>query len=159
MTVRVEDELTGTEVMPLVTEFRIPITINHNSVDRTAGEVASDIYPDPKGQGKLIEFRFKLLCDENYFGRYCDVFCASRNDELGHFSCDQAGNIVCLDRFTNPSTNCTECLLAEDCCKYPVIKQINLYRSNCITGQIKSVLLQTVHVQFGSKIQISNQQT
>ena len=59
---------------------------------------------------------FRVTCTENFFGSDCATFCVERDDELGHFTCDSEGNIVCREGYGNPSINCT-CAVAEGCCK------------------------------------------
>ena len=52
---------------------------------------------------------FRVTCTENFYGSDCTTFCMERDDDLGHYTCDSEGNIVCRERFQDPSTNCTEC--------------------------------------------------
>ena len=81
--------------------------------------IANRIYRDPRGQGKFLRLNFELECEDNFHGSDCGTFCVSRDDTFGHFTCDSNGGIVCLSGFTNPSTNCTECVISEGCCKCP----------------------------------------
>ena len=48
---------------------------------------------------------FRVTCTENFFGSDCATFCVERDDELGHFTCDSEGNIVCREGYTGE--NCT----------------------------------------------------
>ena len=52
---------------------------------------------------------FRVACTENFFGSDCATLCVERDDELGHYTCDREGNIVCRERFQDLSTNCTRC--------------------------------------------------
>ena len=63
-----------------------------------------------------IQLSFQVTCTENFFGSDCATFCVERDDELGHFTCDKEGNIVCREGYGNPSINCT-CAVTEGCCK------------------------------------------
>ena len=47
----------------------------------------------------------RVTCTENFFGSDCATFCVERDDELGHFTCDREGNIVCREGYTGE--NCT----------------------------------------------------
>ena len=69
----------------------------------------------------FIRLAFQLSCEENFYGEDCTIFCVGKNDESGHFTCNNEGRIECLEGFQNPLTNCTECTLAEGCCKYITI--------------------------------------
>ena len=42
----------------------------------------------------------------------------NRNDSTGHFTCTPGGEIVCLDGYQSPDTNCTDCSTALGCCEY-----------------------------------------
>ena len=48
---------------------------------------------------------FRVTCTENFFGSDCATFCVERDNELGHFTCDSEGNIVCREGYTGE--NCT----------------------------------------------------
>ena len=52
---------------------------------------------------------FRVMCTENFYGSDCATLCMDRDDDLGQYTCDSEGNIVCRERFQDPSTNCTEC--------------------------------------------------
>ncbi len=113
--VRVDDELTPGEAQPLILELSVPVNISHNPtqmmpISRTETETHSN------GRA-FFKISFELECGEGFYGSDCGVFCISRNDDLGHFTCDVSGNIECLEGFSNTSTNCTQCLLSEGCCK------------------------------------------
>ena len=45
-------------------------------------------------------------CLENYHGPQCDVFCM---EVPGQFTCDNDGNIVCVNSNLTPASNCTQC--------------------------------------------------
>ncbi|XP_026136487.1 delta-like protein C [Carassius auratus] len=46
-------------------------------------------------QSELL-FSYRVVCDEFYYGDDCTDFCRSRDDPFGHFTCDDAGNRLCL---------------------------------------------------------------
>ena len=61
-------------------------------------------------------------CDDNFVGTNCDtcapnyypqgvctILCIPRDDPLGHYTCDNDGNIVCLPGYTDTNTNCVTC--------------------------------------------------
>lgn len=51
----------------------------------------SSIIPPPQS----LRFKFQLRCDENFFGEGCTKECSPRDDDLGHYECDDNGNTVC----------------------------------------------------------------
>ena len=66
-----------------------------------------------------VSYEVAMVCTENYFGSDCTTFCEERDDEQGHYTCGNEGNIVCRDSYTDTSTNCTECIPADGCCEFP----------------------------------------
>ena len=83
----------------------------------------------------LLRLSFRVTCTENFYGSDCATLCVERDDELGHYTCDSKGNIVCREGFQNPSTNCTECILAEGCCKSMYLQisiQVQVYCHSCL---------------------------
>ena len=49
---------------------------------------------------------YKAVCQTNYYGSLCTVFCRGRNDTTGRYECDSEGQPVCLEGWTNIATNC-----------------------------------------------------
>ena len=111
------DELTGSEHSPLVLEVFVSINISHNPADMIMSSTSKTVYTNAQGAGQFIQMSFELECSEDYYGSDCGAYCAPRDDNFGHFSCDRNGNIVCLSGFSNTATNCTECILSQGCCK------------------------------------------
>ena len=64
-----------------------------------------------------IQLSFRLNCTENYYGPDCATFCMERDDDLGHYTCGSDGSFVCLQGYQDPSSLCTGCIPAEECCK------------------------------------------
>lgn len=46
-----------------------------------------------------ITMRFRVVCDENWYGSDCNTECIP---EAGRFTCDSNGGIVCVDGWTGP---------------------------------------------------------
>ena len=53
-----------------------------------------------QGTEANVTFSFRLLCNKNYFGNSCSKVCVPRHDSLGHYSCDDKGDKVCLQGWT-----------------------------------------------------------
>ena len=60
-----------------------------------------------------VQLAFRLQCSPHYYGEDCSRYCIDTNDDTGHYSCDEAGDKLCLDGYQNPVTNCTECILSQ----------------------------------------------
>ena len=71
------------------------------------------IYHGIMGSGVTFDLSFRVQCSENYYGPQCNVFCSEVDQQL---SCDNEGNVVCVNQYRNPETNCTECLTGRDPC-------------------------------------------
>ena len=54
-----------------------------------------------------IVFKWKIVCNENYYGK-CDDFCSPEdNDTNGHYTCDpMTGQKVCCDGYEDPENTC-----------------------------------------------------
>lgn len=102
----------------LVAQFDVFIDISLEG-NRTA-MVDRTRYYDRIHHGTFLFLTIELSCEENYYGAECDKFCQSRDDESGHYVCDNDGNIICLEGFYNEATNCSaECSPSEaGCCEY-----------------------------------------
>lgn len=54
-------------------------------------------------------------CLEGWFGENCTVFCVPQNDhQLGNYTCDNKGNMVCLDGVRRFDANCSLTCLADE---------------------------------------------
>ena len=95
----------------LVVELTVPISLNPASDNSQP----VTIYQNPSGQGQFLRLAFQLTCAENFYSEDCSRFCLGRDDEGGHYSCDETGAIICLEGFEGD--NCMQCILAPECCK------------------------------------------
>lgn len=43
-----------------------------------------------------ISYEYRVLCDEFYYSDTCAQICRHRNDNFGHYVCDEMGSKVCL---------------------------------------------------------------
>ena len=53
-----------------------------------------------------LEARTRVFCSRNYYGIACTKRCYSKNPSNRNLRCDPDGNIVCLEGYTNVTTNC-----------------------------------------------------
>jgi len=119
--VRVNDELTADESASLVLELTLPIAISYNAYDAMhISQTLTKTYGD-ESRRRLLRMNFELECSENFYSENCAVFCQERDDDFAHLACDSSGNIVCMEGFTDLTTNCTQCVLAQGCCESLII--------------------------------------
>ena len=100
----------------LVAQFDVLINISLGD-NRTARVERSAPYSDRIFHGTFLFLSIELSCKEHFYGPECAKFCRPNNNEREHYSCDNSGNIICLEGFQNEAANCTECSLAIGCCK------------------------------------------
>ena len=72
-----------------------------------------------------LEMRFQVSCAVNYYGTDCSIFCVDTDDNSGHYTCNSDGGIVCNEGYINETSNCTECIPSDGCCKYMCIVNLN----------------------------------
>lgn len=49
------------------------------------------------GEQSELRYSYHVFCDEFYFGDGCADYCRPRDDTLGHYTCDEEGNRICLE--------------------------------------------------------------
>ena len=52
------------------------------------------------GGDDQLDYDYRLICSENYYGRDCYKHCKDRDDNFGHYKCDNKGRKVCLPGWT-----------------------------------------------------------
>ncbi|CAH1792098.1 unnamed protein product [Owenia fusiformis] len=55
-------------------------------------------------------YRYRVVCDEHYYGNKCTEYCKPRDDKNGHYTCNDEGEKVCLDGYTGAYCNEVICL-------------------------------------------------
>ncbi|XP_060070153.1 delta-like protein 1 [Ylistrum balloti] len=76
-------------------------------------------------------YNFRVLCDENYYGPECNVICRPRNDNLGHYLCDENGTKTCLPGWEGE--HCQRALCLDTCNKTNGICE-EPFTCRCIMG-------------------------
>ncbi|XP_021356594.1 delta-like protein 1 isoform X1 [Mizuhopecten yessoensis] len=76
-------------------------------------------------------FNYRILCDENYYGPECNVICRPRNDNLGHYLCDENGTKICLPGWEGE--HCQRALCLDTCNKTNGICE-EPFTCRCIMG-------------------------
>ena len=52
-----------------------------------------------------LEYEYRMLCSDHYYGKDCDTLCRPRDDQFGHYTCDSNGNKICLDGWQKDPNN------------------------------------------------------
>ena len=67
------------------------------------------------GRRVSVVMSFRVVCDTNFYGDDCSVFCRGQNSsQNGHYTCDKAdGSLVCLPNYYGPDCR-TFCLACND---------------------------------------------
>ncbi|NP_001079551.1 putative ortholog of delta-like protein C precursor (SwissPro) L homeolog precursor [Xenopus laevis] len=48
------------------------------------------------GQQSELRYSYHVSCDEHYYGDSCSDYCRPRDDNFGHYTCDEQGNRLCM---------------------------------------------------------------
>lgn len=108
----------------LVAQFDIWINVSLGE-NRTALMERTTPYRDRDFRGPSLSLTIEVNCGEHFYGPDCTKQCEPRDDERGHYMCDNGGNIICLEGFQNEASNCTECSLSNTCCEYSTCSTSN----------------------------------
>lgn len=57
-----------------------------------------------------LEYSYRVVCDEHYYGTGCSTFCRPRDDQFGHYTCDNNGTKICLKSWQGPYCDQAVCL-------------------------------------------------
>ncbi|KAJ8923685.1 hypothetical protein NQ315_010266 [Exocentrus adspersus] len=57
-----------------------------------------------------IRFEYRVTCSPNYYGKGCENFCRSRDDNFGHYSCSSSGERVCVAGWIGDYCSKPQCL-------------------------------------------------
>ena len=109
MYIRVDNKREGSSV-DLVDTIFVDATLSPNS------SLPAKVYNGDFVNGN-IEVGFRVTCSKNYSGNNCTKYCVPGS---AHYYCTADG-MKCNAGYQNPSTNCTECVPAHGCCKWPRI--------------------------------------
>ncbi|KAK3099642.1 hypothetical protein FSP39_007401 [Pinctada imbricata] len=54
------------------------------------------IFKDLRVNQSHVWFKYRVVCEEFYYGPSCEVFCRDRDDRFGHYVCNENGTKTCL---------------------------------------------------------------
>ena len=57
------------------------------------------------GEDSKLEYEYRLVCGNSYYGKDCDIICKPRDDNFGHYTCGNNGEKVCLGGWEKNSEN------------------------------------------------------
>lgn len=93
------------------------IFINSVSLPPSAPPTLDTAFSGSFGRISVIA-NFQVVCASGFFGTDCSTTCETRDDSLGHFTCDPVtGERLCLEGYTGVEENCTECEPSPGCCE------------------------------------------
>ena len=52
-----------------------------------------------------LDFEYRMICTQHYYGKDCDTLCKPRNDKFGHYTCGQDGTKICLPGWQKDMNN------------------------------------------------------
>jgi Delta serrate ligand len=77
---------------------------------------SDEILPGPmwrklvhNGNAARITYQLRVSCDEFYGNVTCLAYCKPRNDNFGHWYCNDQAKMVCLDGWTGPNCEKGKC--------------------------------------------------
>jgi len=106
-----------------------------------------------RGEQSQLNFSYRVVCDEFYYGEECSDLCRPRNDAFGHFNCDAAGNKMCLpgwkgdycaERKCNQKQNVSVFFFLE-CCALPFTCTVEIMKKERTCGQVQRFLTATLN--------------
>jgi delta-like protein len=62
--------------------------------------------------GSKLELHYRVVCDQNYFGDQCSIYCRPQDiDVRGHFGCSASGQKQCIDGWQGENCDKREYIL------------------------------------------------
>ena len=52
-----------------------------------------------------LEYEYRMVCSAHYYGKDCDTLCRPRDDQFGHYTCDENGAKICLAGWQKDTNN------------------------------------------------------
>lgn len=90
-----------------------------------------------------LEYSYRAVCNEHYYGPHCTKICRPRNDEFGHYTCLNDGSIKCLPgwkgQYCQERKHCFPCNFFE----FSILLAINWLGNNlrwCICQHVIGIL-------------------
>ena len=87
--------------------FYLVLLVTSQLIDRD--KLQSRIVPSINWQSRThngatatIEYKFRVVCDKDYYGPKCMDYCRPKDDTYGHYTCDNIGEKVCKPGWTGP---------------------------------------------------------
>ncbi|BFZ07417.1 hypothetical protein BsWGS_10456 [Bradybaena similaris] len=59
---------------------------------------------------QILNYAFRFVCDNNYYGDNCAELCRPRDDKFGHYTCSSNGTKMCLNGWDGPYCEIALCL-------------------------------------------------
>ena len=101
----------------------------HRVVESRRGLDSGHAWIAGADRSRRLDYDFRLLCAESYYGRDCNLNCKPRNDSFGHYECDENGEKICLPGYTGEYCTKRKSWLFLISVQYPYIIYTCIYLS------------------------------
>ena len=58
----------------------------------------------------LLQYSYRIQCNDNYYGNSCTIKCTPRNDLYGHYNCGSNGEKICHQGWTSEYCDKRKCI-------------------------------------------------
>lgn len=72
------------------------VLISRLSIQRVLDVSAEWTADSNRSDHSSVQYDFRVTCDAHYYGSGCANLCRPRDDQFGHYTCSETGDIVCL---------------------------------------------------------------
>lgn len=76
--------------------FITGVLISRLSIQRVLDVSAEWTADSNRSDHSSVQYDFRVTCDAHYYGSGCANLCRPRDDQFGHYTCSETGDIVCL---------------------------------------------------------------
>lgn len=85
----------------LISLFLCSVSVSDLLIQRLSVQQVLEVSSEWKtnkseSQYTWLEYDFRVTCDPHYYGSGCANLCRPRDDQFGHYTCSETGEIICL---------------------------------------------------------------
>ena len=84
----------------------------------------------------VLDMRFRVMCQQHYYGADCTRFCRPQNDSVNRYycTCNSNGFFQCRKDFRNPSNNCSDG-------SFQYLEDFRNPSNNCSEGELSFMVI------------------